>query len=103
MLSKPHKVTGLGRLPLGSVFGSALEGRSLFSLAKDVVVFLMGRNEDEEDKGREDEDYEEDKEPGPKAMLAFARSYAAWGSAGRAAVTTSPMARGFTSCSGSFH
>ena len=60
LLSKPHKVTGLGRLPFGSALGTALDGRSLFSLAKDVVVFLMGRDEDEDDKGREEEDYEED-------------------------------------------
>ena len=100
LLSKPHKVTGLGRLPFGSALGTALDGRSLFSLAKDVVVFLiLGRDEDEDDKGREEEDYEEDEEPGPKAMLAFARSYAAWGSACRSCCHH--VARDFTSCSGS--
>jgi hypothetical protein len=97
LLRLPHKVTGLGRLPLGSALGTALDGlplgsalgtaldgRSLvFSVAKVVVVFPLGRNEDDEDKGRDDEDYEEDEEPGPKAMLAFARGYAAWGSACR--------------------
>ena len=83
LLSQLNKVTDLGCLPLGSALGTALDGRSLFSFAEDVVVFPMGRNEDEDDKGKEDEDYKEDEEPRPKAMLAFARSYAAWGSACR--------------------